>query len=224
MKKISAAFIAGFLSMVAPTFGAAQCTVSGNIVANCGFENGVTSSTLGGNTNNSVPVSWTANAGYDSESGYNNVRSFPVNSGTYALSIGNTDSEPIPSLSQTLTDIAGATYSGSLFIDYGGAGEGDTTAGVFFDTLIDGTTVQSLNYTAAGVYTQYFFTFTGTGSDTLTLEGNTSPSEWFVDDIVVTESSGPPPITGTTPEPSSIALLGTGILGIAGVVRKRLAA
>ncbi|MEI9981037.1 MAG: PEP-CTERM sorting domain-containing protein [Edaphobacter sp.] len=209
--------------MAVPGFGATLCDVSGNIVANCGFENGTNSSTIDGNTNNSVPVSWTPNAAYDSQTGFNNLRSSPVNSGFLALSIGNTDAEPVPSLSQTLTDVAGATYSGSLFVDYGGAGQGDTSSAVFFDTLINGVAVQSLNSSAPGVCIQYFFSFIGTGSDVLTLEGNTSPSEWLVDDIVVTESSGPP-VVGTTPEPSSIALFGTGILGIAGVVRKRLAA
>ena len=35
--------------------------------------------------------------------------------------------------------------------------------------------------------------------------------------------SGAPSAVAVTPEPSSLALLGTGILGVAGVVRKRLA-
>jgi hypothetical protein len=42
-----------------------------------------------------------------------------------------------------------------------------------------------LNDTVSG-YTEFFFSsFTGTGSDTLTIEAQTNPSEWYVDDVVV---------------------------------------
>jgi hypothetical protein len=32
----------------------------------------------------------------------------------------------------------------------------------------------------------FFFSFVGTGSDTLTIQGNTNPGEWSVDDVSVT--------------------------------------
>ena len=59
-----------------------------------------------------------------------------------------------------------------------------------------------------------------TSTDVYGLAGSTATVN--ITDIAVT----PPPTspTSVTPEPSSIALLGTGMLGIAGVVRKRFAA
>jgi PEP-CTERM motif-containing protein len=185
-------------------------TTPGNVIANCGFENGTQAATP------TVPNSWTANAAYLSEPTFNFVTSSPsrVFQGSFALSIGNFDTQPVPQLSQTFVDISGATYSGTLFVNYGGAGVGDS--GAFFETLIDGTAVVTLNDTAPGVYTEYTFSFTGTGSDTITLEGNTNPSEWFVDDITVT-----PTVGSTTPEPGTLALVGTGILSLARMLRRR---
>lgn len=58
----------------------------------------------------------------------------------------------------------------------------------------------------------------GTSSNgfTFTLEGPVSPSDTINFDLNYAPSS-------VTPEPSSFALLGTGILGVAGVIRRRLA-
>jgi hypothetical protein len=161
--------------------------VAGNLVTNCGFEGGTYSSTIGGNTNNSVPNGWTPNAGFDLEPTFNFVSNPLLNSGhsgSFALVIGNLDSQPPPAVSQTLTDVAGATYSGSIFVDYGGGGDGD--AGAFFDVQINGGNVLALDDTSPARYTEYTFSFTGTGSDMLTLTGNTNPSSWVVDDVVVT--------------------------------------
>jgi hypothetical protein len=201
------------LSAAVPAFADLCSSAPNNIVANCGFENGVYTSTIDGNTDTSVPVDWTPNAAYDLEEPFpfNFVTSYSK-SGNDGLSIGNYDDQPVPTLSQTLSDVAGATYSGSLFIAYGGAGDGDTSA--FFDVLINGVSVLSLNDTATYWYSPYTFSFVGTGSDVLTLEGNTNPVEWYVDDIVVTDPS-------SVPEPGSILLLAT-VLGLCCVtLRKR---
>jgi len=190
--------------------------VSGNLVSNCGFEAGTYSSTLGGNTNNSVPLNWQPSAGYDLEPGFNHTIAVStlVNSGATALSIGNDDGQAVPTVSQTLTDVSGDTYSGSIYVLYGGAGTSDTN--VFFDVSVDGTNVLALNNTAAGTYTQYAFSFIGTGSDLLTLGGNTSPSEWYVDDVVVTGT----PASTSVPEPATLSLAGLGLLALAAGRRK----
>jgi hypothetical protein len=185
--------------------------VAGNLVTNCGFEGGFGSSTIGGNTNNSVPNGWTPSAGYDLEPGFNH--SSTPNSGTFGLSIGNDDGQPIPTLSQTLTDVSGQMYSGEMYVLYGGAGTTDPNP--FFDLFIDGISVVSLDNTAPGTYTEYSFSFTGSGSDVLTFGGNTSPSEWLVDDISVTAS----PVSAT-PLPAALPLFAGG-LGMVGFLARR---
>lgn len=177
--------------------------VMGNLVTNCGLEGGVYSSTIGGHTNGDVPNGWTPNEEFDA--GWGGLTSIS-NSGNYALFIGDFDDEPAPTLSQTLVDTSGITYSGTLYVDYGGASFGDS--GAFFDVIVNSTTVLSLNGTASGTYTQYNFSFVGTGSDVLTIEGNTNPSEWLVDDIVV-----------QAPEAATLVLLAAGLMVIA--VRRR---
>jgi hypothetical protein len=189
--------------------------IPGNLVQNCGFEGGVYTSTVGGFTNTNVPVDWTANAAFDEFTSFNQRTTAIVNSGSFALSIGDLETEPVPQLSQTFSDSLGVTYNGSLFVDYGGNGGGNNTT-AFFNTLIDNVPVVTLNNTAPGTYTQYSFSFIGTGSDTITLQGNTNPSEWFVDDITVTSS-----VSSPVPEPGTLALFGTGILSLAGMIRRK---
>lgn len=182
------------------------CTaVAGNLVANCGFEGGTYSSTINSDTNPSVPIDWTPNAGYDLVPGFNYVISSPsyVNNGTYALSIGNYDDQPAPSISQTLTDSAGTTYTASFYVKYGGAGGGDT--GAYFDAQIDGATLKALNDTAVNTYQLETFSFVGTGNDTLSFTASTNPSEWYLDDVSV---------AAAVPEPSLYLLMlaGFGVL------------
>jgi hypothetical protein len=192
--------------------------IVGNLVANCGFEGGSTA--VGSST---VPNLWTPNAAYTS-TGLNQVQPAP-HSGAFALQIGNFDDQAVPSLSQTLTDVAGNTYTGTLFLEYGGNANGTPDTSAFFNVLIGSTIIASATGAAPsdggwpGVYTALMFSFVGTGSDVLTIEGNTNPSEWFVDDISV------PGGTTATPLPAALPLFATGIggLGLLGWRRKRKA-
>ena len=190
--------------------------VAGNLVSNCGFEGGVYSS----GTNGNVPNSWTPNAAFDAYNSFNEVTSSNPNSGTYSLIIGNDDNEPVPTLSQTLTDVASTTYNGSIYINY----QQNTDSAAFFKVLVDGTTVLAVNgpgpYPSplSSTYEEFFFTFVGTGSDTLTIEANTNPGNWYVDDISVTGAA-----VSATPLPAALPLFasGLGAMGLFGWRRKR---
>jgi hypothetical protein len=182
-----------------------------NVILNGGFEGGVQTVTMGGFTNTSVPNNWVPNLGFLEQPQFNHVTSNPVNSGMFALSIGNLDNQPVPSLSQTFADVTGTTYTVSLFLAYQGSGD----PGAFFTASAGG---QSITQTSLVIfpYMPLSFMFTGSGSDTLVLEGNTNPSEWFVDDVSVTGAA-----VGGVPEPSTWAMMLIGFAGLGFVAYRR---
>ena len=90
-----------------------DCTSTpGNVITNCNFGIGTYTSTIGGATNSLVPDGWTPNYGFDLEPNFDHE-------GSDYLEIGNYLSEAVPSVSQTFSDIMGATYSGSIIAAYG---------------------------------------------------------------------------------------------------------
>ena len=173
----------------------------GNLVLNCGFESGIV---------NSAPADWSVNNGFEIfEGSLNRVRANVEYSGAYALQFGNLDYQPAAGISQTMSDIVGANYIVSFFLLDGGASEQDPNA--FFDAQINGTTLFSVTgLTAPAAYTQFSFSFTGTGSDTLSFLADTNPSEFYLDDIVVTD----PAVSSDTPEPATYVLLFAGLAGL----------
>jgi hypothetical protein len=197
--------------------GASICdAVAGNLVANCGFEGGVYSDTVGGTTNNGIPNGWTPNAAFVQFPSFNGSGlPGPAHSGNFVLSIGNFDSEPPPVLTQTLSDIVGDTYAASVWVYYSGGVVGDPAA--FLDVEINGTNQVALNGGPSAPYPDYAletFSFVGTGSDVLGVTGNTNPGEWYVDDVVVTDA------VSAVPEPASIALFGAAFAALACVLRR----
>ena len=116
-------------------------------------------------------------------------------------------------ISQSFSDTAGAQYTFSFWF----ASVGDNPSD--FSALWDSTTLLSLTNPNTGVnYTEFSYTVTGTGSDTITFNGRDDPAWMALDNISVT------PITPTTPEPSSLLLLGSGLLAVGGVIRRKLQA
>jgi hypothetical protein len=71
-----------------------------NLILNGGFEaNG---------TQVYVPQDWTANAAYTATN-YNAVTAANVHSGGWSLRTGNLDTQPVPVLSQSFSDVSGTT-------------------------------------------------------------------------------------------------------------------
>ncbi len=115
-------------------------------------------------------------------------------------------------LSQSFADQAGASYTFSFWLAAVGDNPSDFTASW------DGSQAITLtNPNTGGVYQQYTFTETGTGNDTITLSFRDDPAYIALDNVSVTQNGGT-----SVPEPSSFLLMGTGVLGLAGVIRRKL--
>jgi hypothetical protein len=184
----------------------------GNLVTNCGFETGdLTGWTIG----NQDPF-------FDFV-----VSGAPlVNSGSFAMQIGNFSNAPNAAffgypgdpvlgpatLSQTIADTPGQTYSFSFYVMNGSGptGAGQTTD--FQAFWNGGSPLLDLFNTPASPYTLYSFSVTGTGADQISFGAVNDPSEFYVDDVNV----------GQAPEPGTLGLLGSGLVGLAGVLRRKL--
>ena len=70
------------------------------------------------------------------------------------------------------------------------------------------------NPNTGAAWTQFSFDVVGTGSDTIQFSFRDDPAYMALDNVSV---SG-----GTVPEPSSLLLLGSGLLTVGGVIRRKL--
>ncbi len=177
----------------------APATFAQNLITNGGFETGdFTGWTTGGNFEDTEVVS---GAFYDYTA---------AQSGSFYAVMGPVGSDG--TISQTLADVAGAQYTVSFWF----ASVGDNPSD--FSASWDGTQLLSLtNPNTGAAWSQYTYQVTGTGSDTLTFAFRDDPGYMSLDNVSVTENSGQ-----SVPEPSSLLMLGTGVLGLGGVVRRKL--
>ena len=183
--------------------------MSGNLIANCGFE-------AAGGAAAAYPQSWTTDSGYALHANVDNqVVTYDLHTGLNGLKFGNLDTEVAAGISQTVMTLVGATYA-VTFWTYTGQ---TTDAGANFDARVDGTSQIHLvgDAQTAGTYAQYGYSFVGTGSDTIGFLAQSNPSEWYLDDIAVVQSAAAPgggsPGTAV-PEPMSLTLLGVSALSL----------
>ena len=180
-----------------------NCGAAGNLIQNCGFETGDFSNwTLAGNTTDASPA-WTF------------VNNVAPHSGTYAAEMGPVGS--FETLSQQFTDTPGAVGTLSFWLEDEVSLDPDGTQYTGFSQFTADIDGQVLTFLAnpvdqAGVYTLFQSNFLMTGNDTLNFTLENDPSYFDLDDVSV---------VATAPEPSSVALLGTGLSAVCGLARRR---
>jgi hypothetical protein len=166
-----------------------------NLLANGSFETGdFTDWTLAGNT------------------GFTGVcdgcEGYTAEDGDFFAYMGAVGSDAL--ISQPFSDVSGDSYVFSFWYNNNNGGTPED-----FSAYWDGTQLLSIiDSPNTDGWVNYTFTETGTGTDTVQFDARNDPSYDALDNASVT---GVSPI----PEPSSFLLMGSGLLGLAGAVRRK---
>jgi hypothetical protein len=188
------------LSLMVPSaLLADNCGVSGNLVVNCGFETG---NFTGWTT---VPAS----AGSDFFVSTNDPRTGSFDAEFGAVS-GLNDV-----IFQDIATTPGVVYSFTFWLD---SSVTDVHSQFFADFGPNDSVVLTGGFANQGYLQLVTFVDTASSSSTrIEFGGHNHPDFYHLDDISVVPES-----VATTPDPSSILLLGSGLIGLASLRRRRI--
>lgn len=142
------------------------------------------------------------------------IDAYHPHDGAYSVSFGSRSIDS--TLEQTVADTTGHTMELTFWLASDGAD------GNRIDIALNGNYIFAQTLSQQD-WTKYTYTFTATGSDVINFGGANGPGYNHLDAISLTDQGGTSnPAPAATPEPSSLMLCGTGLLGAAGAVRRRM--
>jgi hypothetical protein len=188
------------LAIALLAFGTSVLAHADNLVTNGGFETGDFSGwTLSGDTSivgvcdvSSCP------GGFAPQEG---------NFAAYFGPVGDTGT-----ISQSIATTPGDLYTLKFFL-------ADPAGGTpnYFSVQFGNTQFTLNNFGAAFGWQEFDLTTQATGTSTnLSFTFRQDPAYWFLDNVSVTQGG-----QGTTPEPGTLVLFGSGMLGVAGIARRK---
>ncbi|MEO8726677.1 MAG: PEP-CTERM sorting domain-containing protein [Acidobacteriaceae bacterium] len=121
-------------------------------------------------------------------------------------------------LSQILATTSGSVYQVSFELSNGLGGGGSGGTPNDFSANFGASQLTSFVNANPFDFTTFTYNITAASNDTqLQFAFRQDPSAWFLTNVSVIEEGGAPPV----PEPSSLILLSTGLLGAAGALRRK---
>ncbi len=131
--------------------------------------------------------------------------------GTYAAYFGPVGDTA--TISQEIPTTVGAQYTLDFYLANPVAGTPN-----YFSAQFGTASFSLTNFGAAFGWSEFSLSDTATSSQTeISFTFRNDPAYWFLDDVSVSSSGG-----GSTPEPGTFVLFGSGLVGIAGLVRRKL--
>lgn len=136
---------------------------------------------------------------------------FAPEDGNYAAYFGPVGDTA--TISQTIATTPGDTYALSFYLANPVGGTPN-----YFSVTFGNSSFSFTNFGVAFGWQQFVMTTVATSDETnLSFTFRNDPAYWFLDNVAVQQQGG-----GTVPEPGSIVLLGSGIVGIAAFARRKL--